>query len=132
MGGEVASSTFAKKPEMIRDSIKSAFETVKQVTTLSAGSTVLLATFLKDIFAGAGGVETLADLTVRVKVMVVTAFLLFGLTLVFAMTSLGGLSGMLRSRLLSQDQIDSDEMERIRWKFRLFLVAPLFFTPVDS
>jgi hypothetical protein len=120
MGDEGANSPPEKEPLAVRESIKSGFETVKQLTTLSAGSTVLLATFLKDIFPG-----DLGDLTVRVKWTIVAAFLFFGLTLIAATISLVGFSLMLRSRKLSK--IESNGLRSLRMRYRYFIVSPLVF-----
>jgi hypothetical protein len=124
MGDEGANHPLKKDPDAVRESLKSGFETVKQLTTLSAGSTVLLATFLKDIFPG-----DLANLTVRVKVVVVFAFSLLTLSPMTAISSLVGFSGMLRSRRLNN--IESDEpFGGLRMRYRGFIAGPLFLYSV--
>jgi thioredoxin-dependent peroxiredoxin len=95
-------------------SITLGFEAVKQLTTLAAGSTVLIATFLKDIF------PKLAEQGNMLKWTVSGAFLFFGASLVAATYSLGGLAVMSRS----WKQIRTP---RTRWRYRRFLALPPFF-----
>jgi hypothetical protein len=88
--------TVKLNPEDVRESFKLAFEGVKHLTTLSAGSFVLIATFLKDIFPK-GQDNTLA-LPLGDKVLVSASFLFFALSLVFSAFSLWNLATIVRSR----------------------------------
>ncbi len=74
----------------VRESLKLAFEAVKHLTTLSAGSFVLIATFLKDIFP--------KELARGDKILVGSAFLCFAVSLVFSAFSMWRLSTLMRSR----------------------------------
>ena len=62
-----------------RESAKLSFEARKHLTTLSAGSVVLIATFLKDIFPkGADGVLLIGP---GLKLLIAGSFIFFGLTI---------------------------------------------------
>jgi len=63
------------------EAIKSAVDLFKHLTTLNAGSIVVIGTFLKDIFPHKDG--TLA-VGLGIKLWIAAAFILFGLSLVFA------------------------------------------------
>jgi hypothetical protein len=121
MDDDGPNSHSAQDVTAVRDSIKSGFETAKQLTTLSAGSLVLLATFLNDIFP-----DPLSESPTWVKWAIVGAFIAFGLSLVIATNiSLVGFSNLLRSRRLV-DKSTGRVSKRTRTAFRLFLVAPGF------
>jgi hypothetical protein len=58
---------------------KLAFETAKQLTTLNAGSIVIIGTFLKDIFPSESGT---LDVGAGIKWLIALAFISFGASLV--------------------------------------------------
>jgi hypothetical protein len=63
------------------ESIKLHFENLKQLTTLNAGSIVVIGTFLKDIFPRENG--TLA-VSAGIKLLIALSFISFGVSLVLA------------------------------------------------
>jgi hypothetical protein len=66
--------------ERYEDATKQPFETVKQLTTLNAGSIVLIGTFLKDIFPE----EETGALATNVGWLVAGSFTFFRLSLLFS------------------------------------------------
>ena len=101
--------------EDVKESIKLGFEAVKHLTTLTAGSIVVIATFLKDIFPSADGPSTLHPL---LKVLVAASFVALGLSLVASAFCLWGFSVMPRSR-------KPWPVNKVR--FRWYVAAPSFF-----
>jgi hypothetical protein len=67
--------------EDIQESIKLGFEAVKHLTTLSAGSTVLIGTFFTDIFRNAEGELLIGKWGLAA---VIISFLAFGASLIVA------------------------------------------------
>ena len=104
------------RAEDVQESFKQGFEGVKHLTTLNAGSFVLIATFLKDIFPkqkdGGLAVDPFD------QILIGLSFLFFALSLAFSAFSLWGLASLLRSTKLYQ--------EKTR-RFRLYIGLPAFF-----
>jgi hypothetical protein len=122
---EEAKPVSGESREGAKEPINFGFEIIKHVTTLSAGSIVLLATFLKDIFT-----PNLADLPPVITGAIVLAFASFGLSLVFATNwSLVGFPLLFRSRrLLEADlEVKGEVTERFRTRYRTFVIFPCFF-----
>ncbi len=71
------------------EGLKSELELLKQMTTLNAGSIVIIGTFLKDIFPGADGAPLGGWLTVLIAV----AFVLFGISLGWSAACMYAVSG---------------------------------------
>jgi len=67
------------RSEGLAEGIRLAFETHKHLTTLNAGSIVLIATFLSDIFPKTQGGAL--DALLYLKLLMCGSFLLFGLSL---------------------------------------------------
>jgi hypothetical protein len=65
----------------LTESYKVAFETIKQLTTLNAGSIVVIGTFLTDIFPSENG---RLNVGAGMKLLIALAFVSFGLSLVFS------------------------------------------------
>jgi hypothetical protein len=99
----------------VRESFRLGYESVKQVTTLTAGSFLLSATFLDTIFRSAGSAAHLAP---DVKILIGGAFLCFVLSLVFATFSMWRIAALVRSRR---------EYYRKKFKIRWNIVMPSFF-----
>ncbi len=95
---------FAVHADDIRESFKLAFESVKHLTTLSAGSLALFATFLDRIFPSPGKLDN------EVKVLIGTSFASFILSLVLAAFSMWRIAGLVRSR-----RAYDKKKRRIRW-----------------
>ncbi len=83
------------KADSLNESIKLTFETVKHVATLAAGSFLVIATFVKDIFPE--GESRPFDLTPLLKMLVAATFLCFGLSLICSAWGLWGLAIMPRT-----------------------------------
>jgi len=79
----------------VQKSIELGFDTAKQLTTLSAGSSVLLATFLKDIFSNAEG--NLAINAFETSLIGISFFCL-GFTLLLSISAMWGFAIMRRMR----------------------------------
>lgn len=79
----------------IEKSVDLGFEVAKQITTLSAGALVLLATFLKDIFTNKNGVLVLTGIETG---LVGTAFAALGLALLLAVVGMWAFAIMRRMR----------------------------------
>jgi hypothetical protein len=60
------------------EDIKLSFDNLKQLTTLNAGSVVLIGTFLKDIFPSAKGT---LDVSPGIKLLIAASFICFGVSL---------------------------------------------------
>jgi hypothetical protein len=99
----------------VRESYKLAFESIKHLTTLNAGSFILIATFLKDIFKQSDGS---LNLTSGDKILIGASFLCFALSLVFSTFSMWRLAGLVRSR-----REYPTKKRKIRWN----IVTPCFF-----
>jgi len=65
----------------VTEAIKLSFESMKQLTTLNAGSVLLIGTFLKDIFPSKHGTLAIGP---NIKLLIAMSFLCFGLSLGFA------------------------------------------------
>ncbi len=74
-----------KQPDLT-EAIKLGFETFKQLTTLSAGSIVVIGTFLSNIFP----TDSQGTLTVPlyIKLLLGAAFLAFGAALIYSTTAM--------------------------------------------
>jgi hypothetical protein len=97
--------------DIVKESIKSGFESVKQFTTLSAGSMVLIGTFLKDIF------PKLGEFPFWIKLAIACALLSFVLSLLWATSfSLVGFSNMLRSKKLFAGEVSK--------QYRFLIIPP--------
>jgi hypothetical protein len=62
----------------ITEIVKLSFDNLKQLTTLNAGSIVVIATFLKDIFPGVKGT---LDVGPGIKLLITASFICFGASL---------------------------------------------------
>jgi hypothetical protein len=85
-------STPADMPDLT-ESYKVAFESVKQLTTLNAGSIVVIGTFLKDIFPSKNGSLAVGA---GMKLLITLAFISFGLSLLVSSYAMLEYSQMLR------------------------------------
>jgi hypothetical protein len=100
---------FAVHADDIRESFKLAFESVKQLTTLSAASLALFATFLDRIFP-----TKPSKLDNEIKVLIGVSFASFILSLVLSAFSMWRISGLVRSR-----RAYDKKKRRIRWNIVL-------------
>jgi hypothetical protein len=100
----------------VQESFKLGFEGVKHLTTLNAGSFVLTATFLKDIFPkkqdGSLALDPFDEFLIGIS------FVFFAASLTLSAFSLWGLATLLRSRRLYQEKT---------LRFRLYIGLPAFF-----
>src|SRR5829696_2515336 len=80
----------------VRESFRLGFEGVKQVTTLTAGSFLLSATFLETILSTTG--VDARPLGPTLKIVIGGAFLCFALSLVFSTFSMWRIAALIRSR----------------------------------
>jgi hypothetical protein len=101
--------------EDVQESFKHGFEGVKHFTTLNAGSFVLIATFLKDIFPKRDGRLALDPFD---EFLIGTSFVFFAASLALSAFSLWGLAVLLRSRKSFQEKT---------LRFRLYIGLPAFF-----
>jgi hypothetical protein len=106
---------FAVHADDIRESFKLAFESVKHLTTLSAGSLALFATFLDRIFPSP------KDLDNEVKVLISISFASFILSLVLSAFSMWRIAGLVRSR-----RAYDKKKRRIRWNILLPSMCYIF------
>jgi hypothetical protein len=72
------------------EGLKAELEVVKHITTLNAGSIVVIGTFLKDIFPSEDAVVAMGT---GLKLLIAAAFLLFGLSLALSAGGMYALSG---------------------------------------
>ncbi len=116
--GKVPRECYPVHADDVRESLKLAFEAVKHLTTLNAGSFVLLATFLTDIFP--------EELTRGDKILVGSAFLCFAGSLVFSAFSMWRLATLMRSR-----REYARKKKKIRWNIAnpsgSYVLGLLFF-----
>jgi hypothetical protein len=63
------------------EEVKLSFDNLKQLTTLNAGSIVLIGTFLNDIFPSTKGT---LDVSPIIKLLITASFICFGLSLVLS------------------------------------------------
>jgi hypothetical protein len=78
-----------KPTESLKEEYKFYFEAVKHLTTLNAGSIVIIGSFLSDIFPRKGGILAVG---LGIKILIAAAFLLFGLSLMLSVYAMYGLS----------------------------------------
>jgi hypothetical protein len=97
---------FAVHADDVRESFKLAFESVKHLTTLSAASLALFATFLDTIFP--------KELDFEIKVLISLSFAAFILSLVLSAISMWRIAGLVRSRRGYEKK-----KRRIRWNILL-------------
>jgi hypothetical protein len=83
-----------------------AIDNARHITTLNAGSIVVIGTFLKDIFPSKE--ETLA-VGPGLKCLIAVSFLCFGLSLLTATLSMFLYTSALQSFLVEEDSPDSDD-----------------------
>jgi hypothetical protein len=120
------------------ESLKVAFETIKQLTTLNAGSIVVIGTFLKDIFPSKNGS---LDVGAGMKLLITLAFISFGLSLIVSSYAMLDYSRRLRNLELArtphgQMQLEEERKRRgleyryLLWRGRLllfrYLPLPIF------
>jgi hypothetical protein len=103
------------RAEDVQESFKQGFEGVKHLTTLNAGSFVLIATFLKDIFPKQDGRLALDRFDVF---LIGTSFVFFAASLAFSTFSLWALAVLLRS-------IRPYQQKTLR--FRWYIGIPAYF-----
>jgi hypothetical protein len=106
----------------LTESLKVAFETTKQLTTLCAGSIVVIGTFLKDIFPSKNGSLAVG---VGMKLLITLAFISFGLSLIVSCYGMLSYSRSLRRlELLSTPH----GRERATRESRPWLYVPIPFS----
>ena len=64
--------------QYVTEEVKLSFDNLKQLTTLNAGSIVLIGTFLNDIFPSTKGI---LDVSPIIKLLITASFICFGLSL---------------------------------------------------
>jgi hypothetical protein len=101
--------------DAVLESIKLAFETVKHLTSLNAGSILLIATFLRDIFPR-GPDERLA-VGQAIKFLIGGSLVAFGISLVISAIAMWGLSRMVRT----------ERLPRLNFRLRLYMGLPSLF-----
>src|SRR5215203_215298 len=81
---------YTKRSKDYTESIKLGFESVKQQTTLSAGSIVVIGAFLKDIFSIKNGTLNVGEgpLGSIIFWLIVLSFVAFGLSLILSSIAL--------------------------------------------
>jgi uncharacterized ion transporter superfamily protein YfcC len=109
------------------ESLKLAFDTSKQLTTLNAGSIVIIGTFLTDIFPSKSGALALGP---GIKLLIAASFICFGLVLASAAYVMFYSSGVLEDyeehlyklRQRQQDRVwrewrarTNALLKRVRW-----------------
>jgi hypothetical protein len=95
------------------EGLKAELEVVKPITTLNAGSIVVIGTFLKDIFPIAMGTG--------LKLLIAAAFLLFGLSLALSAGGMYALSG----RISESRAFDKFWARLVLWPPLVFFVLAL-------
>jgi|SRR5215208_2343378 hypothetical protein len=95
------------------EGLKAELEVVKHITTLNAGSIVVIGTFLKDIFPIAMGTG--------LKLLIAAAFLLFGLSLALSAGGMYALSG----RISESRAFDKFWARLVLWPPLVFFVLAL-------
>jgi hypothetical protein len=83
----------------------------KHLTTLAAGSIVVIGTFIKDIFPNENGTIAVG---LAIKILIAAAFVLFGIALAFVAL---GMFGLTRSRIAQSGRYAN-------WEALLFLFTP--------
>jgi hypothetical protein len=104
---------FAVHADDIRESFKLAFESVKHLTTLSAGTLALFATFLNGIFPKEPGHE--------IRLLIGSSFAFLILSLVCSAFSLQRIAGLMRSR-----REYGKKKRRVRWNVLLPALTYIF------
>ena len=99
------------REENVQESFKLGFDGVKHLATLNAGSFVIIATFLKDIFPKQDG--RLA-LDLFDKFLIGASFVFFAASLAFSAFSLWGFAVLLRSESPLEEKIV---------RFRLYILS---------
>lgn len=124
-------STPAYEPALT-ESYKVAFETIKQLTTLCAGSIVVIGTFLKDIFPSKNGILAVGA---GIKLLITLAFVSFGLSLIVSSYAMLDYSRILRSIELLRTVEARDvpaALRALRWR-RYEALSLLFrYLPLPS
>src|SRR5215211_3736468 len=88
--------------------VKLGFQSMTQLTTLNAGSIVVIGTFLKDIFHTSNGT---LDVSPTIKLLIAAAFVCFGASLIFATMALFGYTRVMQDILLFGRQPDLVERQ---------------------
>jgi hypothetical protein len=94
----------------LTESIKLAFEDFKHLTTLNAGSIVLIGTFLQGIFPSENGTLTVG---LGIKLLIALSFFCFGASLALASLVMYQYTRVLRNYLSDALSIDRDRHVRI-------------------
>ena len=89
--------------ERLAEVVKLGFQSMTQLTTLNAGSIVVIGTFLKDIFHTSNGT---LDVSPTIKLLIAAAFVCFGASLIFAAMALFGYTWTMQDILLVGDRAD--------------------------
>jgi hypothetical protein len=105
----------------LTESYKVAFETIKQLTTLCAGSIVVIGTFLKDIFPSKNGT---LDVGAGIKLLITLAFISFGLSLIVSSYAMLDYSRSLRFLELSRTPEGREELQQRYRRPRLLVPVP--------
>jgi hypothetical protein len=103
---------------------KLGFENVKQLTTLNAGSIVIIGTFLADIFPTKDGTLAVGP---GLKFLIAAAFVFFGLSLIFSAYAMYAFPRVVRN-LLEQRSVVTEArlVEELRVFARRLLPFPFF------
>jgi hypothetical protein len=111
------------REEAVLEALKMSFEATKQVTTLNAGSIVLIGTFLSNIFpANKHGVLAVPF---HIKLFIGVAFLGFGASLLASTIALIGYRGFIETRLSSPGGAAS--LTQGRGREQIYVTMPLLF-----
>lgn len=102
--------------------VKLGFQAMTQLTTLNAGSIVVIGTFLKDIFHTSNGT---LDVSPTIKLLIAAAFVCFGASLIFATMALFGYTRAMQNMLVVERQPDPGLEEAARPRIRQ-LPLPFF------
>src|SRR5215211_2470300 len=95
--------------------VKLGFQSMTQLTTLNAGSIVVIGTFLKDIFHTSNGT---LDVSPTIKLLIAAAFVCFGASLIFATMALFGYTRVMQDILLARRRPDRGLAEAARSRIR--------------
>jgi hypothetical protein len=89
----------SRRPPEYGVSVQLAFDTAKQLTTLNAGSIVLIGTFLKDIFPSKNGV---LDVGPETRLLIAVSFISFGVSLILGTYAMYLYHALLRRIMLGE------------------------------
>jgi hypothetical protein len=125
-------------PDAVTESITVRFETVKHQTTLSAGSIVVIGTFLKDIFSFSGGTIDAGkgNYGVIILILIVLSFVGFGVSLATSTFALSYFPRLLRLHIENPgtdiDRLREANDAEYRWTAAMRNRAISWGNPVSS